>query len=329
MKKLLVVAAIGLTSVTFGQQLSQYSQYNSNQFMVNPGAAGMYDFTDITIGGRYQWAGFSNAPMTAYAYGSTVLTRNKARYNPSLRTSNGPIIAPEVNTGKLKHALGGQFITDQYGAFRKISFAGTYAIHLPVTRKHNLSFGTKIGLSNSMFLQDRASVLTSMPGYTGPSINDSEYDAFIANQSSLNFLDIGAGFYFYSNDMYIGISADQLTRDMVKFGSGTVDFDPNMHFNFTAGYKIPLNDNLSLMPSALIKYMPRAPLTIEGAVQLEYNERFWLSTSYRHADAVVVGLGGVISNKFKFGYSFDMSLSKFNKYSFGGHELILGIMLGR
>ena len=76
MKKLLVVAAIGLTSVTFGQQLSQYSQYNSNQFMVNPGAAGMYDFTDITIGGRYQWAGFSNAPMTAYAYGSTVLTRN-------------------------------------------------------------------------------------------------------------------------------------------------------------------------------------------------------------------------------------------------------------
>ncbi|NRA11405.1 MAG: type IX secretion system membrane protein PorP/SprF [Crocinitomicaceae bacterium] len=329
MRNLLLVAAIGLTSVAFGQQLPQYSQYNRNQFMMNPGAAGIYDFTDITIGGRYQWAGFENAPMTAYAYGSTVLSRTKTRYNPSLRTSNGPIKAPEVNTGKLKHAIGAQLITDQYGAFRKISFAGTYAIHIPVTKKHNLSFGTKVGLSNSMFLQERATVLTSMPGYTGPAVNDPEYDAFIASQSSLNFLDIGAGLYFYSKDMYIGISADQLTTDMVKFGSGTANFDPNMHFNVTAGYKFPLNDNLSLMPSALVKMMPRAPLAIEGSVQLEYDERLWLSVSYRHTDAVVLGLGAVISEKFKFGYSFDMSLSQFNKYTFGGHELILGIMLGR
>lgn len=329
MRKLLLVAAIGLTSVAFGQQLPQYSQYNRNQFMVNPGAAGMYDFTDITIGGRYQWAGFDNAPMTAYAYGSTVLSRTKVRYNPSLRTSNGPIKAPEVNTGKLKHAIGAQIIADEYGAFRKISFAGTYAIHLPVTKKHNLSFGTKVGLSNSMFLQERATVLTSMPGYTGPPTNDPEYDNYIANQSSLNFLDIGAGFYFYSRDMYVGISADQLTTDMVRFGSGTANFDPNMHFNVTGGYRFAVSSNLTLMPSALVKIMPKAPLAIEGSVQLEYKEWLWFGASYRHTDAVVLMLGASISKKFKFGYSFDMSLSKFNKYTAGGHELVLGIMLGR
>lgn len=328
MRKLLLVAAIGLTSVAFGQQLPQYSQYNRNQFMVNPAAAGVYDFTDITIGGRYQWAGFDNAPMTAYVYGSTVLSKNKSRYNPSLRTSC-PVWAPKANTGKVKHALGGQFISGQYGAFRKVSFAGTYVIHIPVTKKHNLSFGTKVGLSNSMFLQERATVLTSMPGYNGPSMNDPEYDEFVANQSSLNFLDIGAGFYFYSKDLYIGISADELTTDLVKFGSGSANFDPRMHFNFSAGYRIPLSRKISLMPSALVKVMPRAPVAIEGSLQLEFDERFWISTSYRYTDAVVLGLGGVISNKFKLGYSFDMSLSKFNQYTFGGHELILGVMLGR
>jgi len=329
MRKLLLVAAIGLTSVAFGQQLPQYSQYNRNQFMMNPGAAGMYDFTDITIGGRYQWAGFENAPMTAYAYGSTVLSRNKSRYNPSLRISSGPVKAPAVNTGKLKHAIGAQVIADQYGAFRKLSFAGTYAIHLPVTRKHNLSFGTKVGLSNSMFIEERATVLTSMSGYTGPAMNDPEYDAFVANQSSLNFLDIGAGFYFYSQDMYVGISADQLTTDLVKFGSGTANFDPNMHFNIAAGYKFSVSQTLTLMPSGLVKVMPKAPLAIEGGLQLEYDERLWLSASYRHTDAVILGLGGIFSEKFKFGYSFDLSLSKLNNYTFGGHELNLGIMLGR
>jgi hypothetical protein len=36
-----------------------------------------------------------------------------------------------------------------------------------------------------------------------------------------------------------------------------------------------------------------------------------------------------ISNRFKLGYSFDFSISKFKNYSSGGHELVLGLMLGR
>jgi hypothetical protein len=36
-----------------------------------------------------------------------------------------------------------------------------------------------------------------------------------------------------------------------------------------------------------------------------------------------------INNKFKFGYSYDFSLSRFNNLSSGGHEIVLGLMLGR
>ena len=148
MRKLLLTIAIASTSIAFGQQLPQYSQYNRNQFMINPAAAGIYDFKDFTIGGRYQWAGFDNAPITAYAYGAAVLKKTNQKYNPSIRTSYGTLKNPEVNTGKLKHAIGGQFVADQYGAFRRMSFSGTYAIHLPVSETHNLSFGTK--LSNKL-----------------------------------------------------------------------------------------------------------------------------------------------------------------------------------
>lgn len=329
MKNLVLTAIIGVGSFAFGQQLPQFSQYSRNQFMVNPGAAGIYDFVDVTIGGRYQWLGFDNAPKTAYAYGAAVLKREKIRYNPGIRTSVGPIQYPKANTGNLKHALGAQIVADEYGAFRKISFSGTYAIHIPLSKTHNLSFGTKLGLSNNSFMRDRAVLLSSTPGYQGPVIQDQVYDDFAADQSSINFLDIGAGLYFYSNEMFLGFSADGLTRDMVTFGSGTANFDPRIHMNVTGGFKIRLNDNLKLMPSALAKVVIGTPLSVEGSLQLEYQNRMWLGASYRYGDAVVMMLGASISEKFKFGYSFDLSLSKFNKYSAGGHELVLGIMIGR
>ena len=55
------------------QQLPQISQYLRNQYMINPGAAGVYDFTDVTLGGRLQWAGLEDAPKTSYLAASAPL----------------------------------------------------------------------------------------------------------------------------------------------------------------------------------------------------------------------------------------------------------------
>jgi hypothetical protein len=75
--------------------------------------------------------------------------------------------------------------------------------------------------------------------------------------------------------------------------------------------------------------MNPAPPTIEGSLQLEYKEWIWMAASYRHKDAVIGMLGLNLSERFKIGYSYDFSLSKFRDFSAGGHELILGVMLGR
>jgi hypothetical protein len=75
--------------------------------------------------------------------------------------------------------------------------------------------------------------------------------------------------------------------------------------------------------------MNPAPLAIEGSLQLEYKQRYWFGASYRHQDAVVGMVGMNISTRFKFGYSFDFSINRYNTYKSGGHELVLGIMLGR
>lgn len=329
MKKTLLVISLGIAGALFSQQIPQYSQYLKNQFMLNPGAAGTYDFTDITLSGRWQWVGFgdNNEPRTAYASVSTLLgNRVKPKYNPAFRTS-GIIPAPKVNTGKLKHAVGGQMLIDQYGAFRRINIAGTYAIHLPVSEKYNLSFGTRLGLSNHTFLADRAVVLNTVDPLQAYAGGDAQYDAFVNNQGSKFIMDLGAGLYLYSENVFFGLSTDHLSKDLVEFGSGTANFNTQMHFNMMGGVKIPVNENFTLTPAVLVKNMRPAPFSVEGTLMAEYKEWMWFGLSYRNKDAIVGMFGMNISEQWKFGYSYDFSVSEMGKVSSGGHELVLGIML--
>jgi len=326
MNKLLLAIVLLLSTVTFGQQTTQFSQYMKNQYMVNPGSAGMYDFVDVTIGGRMQWLGFDDAPKSSYLYVSTPLKkkRGRAKYNPGIRISNRGVQAPKVGTGKLKHAIGGFVLADQYGAYQQLKIAGTYALHLPINRDYNLSFGTNIGMSSRTFLKDRAQTLNII---TGIGV-DPTYDAY-SQSANLNTLDVGLGMYFYSQELFVGVSAEQLTKDFVSFGSGTANFDPRTHLKGTAGYKFQMNRDWSATPSVLVKYIQNAPLSFEGSAVFEYKNWVWFGLSYRNTDAVIAMVGLNISERFKFGYSFDYNVSRFNKYSAGGHEVVLGLMLGK
>lgn len=327
MKHLTIIIYLLIGTSICAQQIPQYSQYQRNQFMVNPAAAGVYDFVDITLSGRWQWLGVDDSPKTSYLAFSVPVRFKPKYYNPGIRTS-GPVQNPEIKTGKLKHTFGGQLLADQYGAFRKFSFSGTYALHVPMTKKINLSFGVKTGFSNNSFLASQAQVLNIMAPDQNQ-YNDPTYDNFVQNQSNKYIMDIGAGLYLYSNQYFFGVAAEQLTKDMVEFGQGSANFDPQLHYSILGGYKLPLNNDFTVTPGFLVKYMSPAPLSIDINVQVEYNNWLWMTIGYRHTDAIILMAGVNISERFKFGYSYDFSVSRFNNYSSGGHELTLGLMLGR
>ena len=90
-----------------------------------------------------------------------------------------------------------------------------------------------------------------------------------------------------------------------------------------------MNNDLALIPGFLVKYMSPAPLSVDINIQAEYKNWIWMTVGYRHTDALILMAGLNISERFKFGYSYDFSVSRFNNYSSGGHELTLGLMLGR
>ncbi|MDX1652245.1 MAG: PorP/SprF family type IX secretion system membrane protein [Brumimicrobium sp.] len=326
-KNIFLVLMLASTTV-IGQQLPQFSQFHRNQGMSNPGAIGAYDFMDITLGSRYQWLGFNNdmqgnvAPRSAYLNFATTIQREPVRHNPSLRTSVGPIRNPELGTGKLKHGIGGQFIADEYGAFRQLAFSGTYAIHVPVTEKVNISLGARIGASNHTFLSEKAQVLSHIEG----TATDQTYENFTNNGYSRMFMDISTGLYVYSNRFFIGITGNQLTQHFVSFGSGNTNFNPVMHFDLMGGVTFNLNEDITLLPALSLKYMNPANPVGQLNIQTEYKEWLWLGLGFRYKDAAIVMAGANINERFKIGYSFDYSTSRMNNFTAGGHEVVLGLM---
>ncbi len=159
--------------------------------------------------------------------------------------------------------------------------------------------------------------------------NDPTYDLYLGNNSSKMIMDIGAGSTYTRRTFSWRVSADHLSKDFVEFGSGTANFNTQMHLNATLGYKFALNENVTMMPAVLVKYMKPAPVSLDASLQFEYKEWLWAGVSYRHTDAVIGMVGMNINRMFKLGYSYDFSISRFNDFSSGGHELVLGIMLGR
>lgn len=321
MKALFLTAILFSAAKIYSQQLPQYSQYLRNQIMMNPGATGLYDFTDLTLSGRSQWIGLQDAPKTSYVSIASPIGREKIRYNPGIRISSGTVKNPKINTGQMKHALGGQLIADQYGAFRRLSTGLLYACHLPLNKKYNLAFGTKLGISHHSFLQEKAIVLNMSSDHT--------YQDYISGQLNRSILDLGVGFYLYSDKLFFGIAGDNLSGDRIQTGNTNLQFDPTIHWNITGGIKLKASENLTFTPAFLVKYMQPAPISIEGSIQLEYKEWIWTGITYRNKDAIIGMCGLNITNKFKFGYSYDFSLSRFNDYSGGSHEIILGLMIGR
>ena len=138
---------------------------------------------------------------------------------------------------------------------------------------------------------------------------------------------IDAGLYFYGNGFYAGIAAMQLTRDLVKFGNLNSNYAPVSHYYGIVGYEFVPNNRLKVKPGALIKYEPGSPISVEGNILFEFNDKFWFGTSYRHLDAVSMEAGIAFTDKFRIGYSYDLSVSRLVKYNSGGHELCLSLRL--
>ncbi|MBL4703220.1 MAG: type IX secretion system membrane protein PorP/SprF [Flavobacteriales bacterium] len=323
MKKLLSILVLGCVVVTASsQQQYQISQYQTNPYMLNPAASGIYDYLDVTASFRQQWAGFTNAPRTFYVSGHSALKFNgQPKYNPSLRSGRlNAIQTPEVSTGKLKHSVGGYIMGDEYGAFNQLNVTASYAVHIPIVKGYNVSAGIAMGYSQYTFDQTKVDMLNDV---------DPTYTNFLSSGMNQGYFNMNAGIQLYSEHLRVGYTSSELLRTLVKFGGDKTNFDLRVHHYITAEFKIPVNEKLSVTPSAVVKFMKPAPVSIDGTVLVTYDRMIWGGVSFRNGDALIGLVGLNLSEKFKLGYSYDFTISKLRTYNKGGHEIVLGLMLGK
>ena len=102
------------------------------------------------------------------------------------------------------------------------------------------------------------------------------------------------------------------------------------HYFLTGGYRFLVNDDINVIPSIMAKYVSGDFIGVQFDLnlKLQYHDLFWIGGSYRTEDGYAAMAGLNISNRFNFGYSYDLTKTQLNTVSRGSHELVLGFVLG-
>jgi len=328
MKKTLIICFICiLPFLGEAQQRPYYTQYILNNFLINPALAGIENYWDVKTSHRIQWQGIQDAPVTTYLTLHGPLKKQAYSIsNPtSMRTPGenprGNAYWQNYQAPEPHHGVGFTVLNDQTGPLNRFAAYGTYAYHRGIAGQTTLSFGISAGMTN-------LSLNTSKLNFGTTTI-----DPAVGTSGLINTIkpDISAGLWLYSNNYFVGLSAQQIVPQNVAFSDNKVYLTQGKlvpHIFLSAGYRLQVSDDLSLLPSALIRYISPLPIGIDINTKLMYQDLIWVGGSFRFKEGYAAMVGFNINNSINIGYSYDLQTSTLNTVSKGTHEILIGFQLG-
>lgn len=323
MKKLLTILTLLASLNAFSQQKPQYTQYIFNQYLLNPALSGIENYIDFKGGYRKQWSGITDAPQTSFvsahwALGDNQLWSNALTSFPE-QTGN-PMdrnYMQNYMSSPSHHGMGVTAVLDKTGPVKRLDANVTYAYHLQLSNNFNLSAGVAAGIS-SISLDVNALTF------------DTPYDPAL-NRALINQVkpDLSIGLWLYGARMFAGVSVQQILPQKLSFtGESSYNLGKEVpHYFATAGYKFFVDDEISAIPSVMVKYVSPAPVSVDLNMKLAFKDKVWLGGSYRKDDSFSAMAGFNIGKMVNLTYSYDFSTSALNQVSNGSHEIVLGLML--
>ena len=306
MRRLFIIISILIVSVANGQQEPQYSNYQMNNFMLNPAVAGSYTYMNAKIGYRGQWVTMPGSPRTFFA------------------TYQGSIHHPDASARSRRHwphhGVGAYVFSDKAGAYSYSGLSGTYAYHIHFNKTYALSLGGSVGLKQ---LRIDGTDFQFVDQIIDPGLGRGVYNKLLP--------DANLGFWLYSKDLFFGAAARQILRsnlDITSADAGGELARQHSHYFATGGYKFGISNDWSFIPSLMLQYVAPAPAQIDINGTFWFQEKLALGFSYRNRDALYFILDLVVKDKLEFGYAFDFTISELSNYNAGSHEVILGIKWG-
>jgi len=310
-------------SRNFAQQLPQYTQYLFNNYVLNPAITGIENYVDLKTAYRSQWQGIEGAPETGTITLSLPVGKEFSWDNATSSGANGnnPMgrsYIQEYRAAAPHHGFGLIGVMDKIGPISNTYFNLTYAYHLGLAPKLNLSLGVSAG--GTLTSLDRSKLNPS----------DANDKTSSTNISGVLSPDLGSGIWLYSPRFFMGISGQQLLGgSLLGSGSdqGITIIKKVPHFFLMAGYKAFIAEELALIPSVLLKKSGPASLSIDLNTKLSIKDRLWVGASFRRNDSFSGLMGLNISHLLNLGYSYDFTTSELQKVAGGTHEIVLGLLL--
>jgi type IX secretion system PorP/SprF family membrane protein len=272
MKRIIIlILTVFSTGTVSAQQDPQFSQNMFNKLANNPGFAGSRGVIATSILHRSQWMGFGDD-------GAAISTQN---------------FSIDTELPFLYGGVGLNIVKDNIAQFSNLGVQASYAYRTELGLGQ-IGMGMSVGVFQSGL--DGAAL---RPAATGdPFIPDVDVNG--------SALDIGAGIYYNTQDVYIGISSSHMTEPTIAWSDNT-EFNLQRHYFLISGYYYQISPILSLNPSIYLK-SDGATSQLDINTNVIYNNKIWGGVSYRLDEGLILLAGMDITEELRFGVAYDITM---------------------
>src|SRR5690349_7809688 len=137
--------------ILFAQQKPHYTQYILNNYVLNPALSGIENYTDLNLSVRDQWVGLEGAPRTMYLtihspIGKKDYKTNSTSYHMEGENPRGNSYWENYTASEPHHGVGFSMISDKTGLYNRFSANLSYAYHVGLSPRTNMSAGFSGGI---------------------------------------------------------------------------------------------------------------------------------------------------------------------------------------
>ncbi|HWY37485.1 MAG TPA: type IX secretion system membrane protein PorP/SprF [Bacteroidia bacterium] len=272
------------------QQYPFWTQYRSNQFMMNPAVAGTRQILDARLSYRNQWTGFEGAPVTMGASFHAKVYKNKL-------------------------GAGCFVFQDKIGPFTTLTSALALAYKIKFDDVA-LSFG-----ANGSYNMQRANV-----GFmTYQNTQDNVINNIASTQKS-NVFNAAAGLLLYNDRFHVGFSINNLMGSTFKYDKKSTakvgEIKTVSHYCFSVGYNYAANPAFVWENNVMAVLVPGIPILLDYYLRLHIKAGLFVGAGIRFGTAVVGQVGWTIK-EYQVSYSYDYATNNLRGPTGGSHEIKL------
>jgi type IX secretion system PorP/SprF family membrane protein len=296
---IIVISLFTSFSIKSYSQDAEFTQFYSNPVYLNPALAGTHMCPRVSMNYRNQWPGISGTFVTsAFSY--------------------------DQHVNSLHGGLGLMFVNDQASnSLVNNRISGIYSYQMKVSRKFSIRTGFEATYWQKTLDWNQLTFGDMIDPIRGFVYQTQD----IPRGGTVGGLDLSAGILGFSEQFYIGFAAHHLTEPDESMLSNNSSPIPRKYTGHI-GAMIPLVGNASKYETEEAFISPNILYRRQGTFQ-QINMGIYLSKGpivggvwYRNEDAFIILLG-MQMGQVKFGYSYDVTVSKLSMATSGSHELSL------